>query len=58
MSEAPWNSAPSMIRPPPIPVPIVRPMTLRPPRAAPCHHSPNVAQLASLSSVVGSRSRS
>jgi hypothetical protein len=58
MSDAPWNSAPSRISPPPIPVPIVRPITLRPPRAEPCHHSPNVAQFASLSSVVGSRSRS
>ena len=34
-----------------MPVPIVMPMTFVPPRAAPCHHSPTVAQFASLSSV-------
>ena len=42
-----------MMIPPPIPVPIVMPTTLRPPRAAPSHHSPTVAQFASLSSVAG-----
>ena len=36
-----------------MPVPIVMPTTLRPPRAAPRHHSPSVAQFASLSSVAG-----
>ena len=41
-----------------MPVPIVIPTTLRPPRAAPCHHSPSVAQFASLSSVAGRFTRS
>src|SRR6266567_1640472 len=40
--------------PPPIPVPIVSPTTWSVPRAAPRHHSPKMAQLASLSSVAGS----
>src|SRR6059058_3490066 len=39
--------------PPPIPVPIVSPTTWFAPRAAPRHHSPKIAQLASLSSVAG-----
>ena len=37
-----------MINPPPMPVPIVMPTTFRPPFAAPCHHSPTVAQLAAV----------
>ena len=47
-----------MMMPPPMPVPIVMPMTLLAPRAAPSHHSPNVAQLASLSMRTGNRVRS
>src|SRR5437773_5206779 len=39
--------------PPPIPGPIVSPTTWFEPRAAPRHHSPKIAQLASLSSVAG-----
>src|SRR5512146_835682 len=39
--------------PPPMPVPMVNPTTCFAPRAAPRHHSPNTAQLASLSSVPG-----
>src|SRR6266566_779448 len=42
-----------MTMPPPIPVPSVNPMTYFAPRAAPRHHSPKIAQLASLSSVAG-----
>src|SRR5207245_8987676 len=42
--------------PPPIPVPIVRPTTWFAPRAAPRHHSPKMAQFASLSRVAGSPS--
>ena len=34
-SDDPWYNAPSRIRPPPIPVPIVNPTTLRAPAAAP-----------------------
>src|SRR5437773_9906749 len=36
-----------------MPVPIVNPTTWSEPRAAPRHHSPKMAQLASLSSVAG-----
>ena len=41
-----------------MPVPIVIPMAWRAPRAAPTHHSPSTAQLASLSSAAGRLSRS
>ena len=41
-----------------MPVPMVMPMACRAPRAAPTHHSPSTAQLASLSSAAGSPSRS
>ena len=44
--------------PPPMPVPMVMPMAFRAPRAAPTHHSPSTAQLASLSSAAGRPSRS
>ena len=43
--------------PPPMPVPMVMPIALRVPRAAPTHHSPSIAQLASLSSAAGRPSR-
>ena len=58
-SLAPWIISPLTTRPPPIPVPSVMPDQAdgRPSRR-PIHHSPNVAQLASLSSVAVKPSRS
>ena len=41
-----------------MPVPMVMPMACRAPRAAPTHHSPSTAQLASLSSAAGRPRRS
>ena len=57
-SDEPWYRRPPMMMPPPMPVPIVIPITLLAPFAAPSHHSPNVAQLASLSIRTGRRARS
>ncbi|OLB12605.1 MAG: hypothetical protein AUH07_07685 [Gemmatimonadetes bacterium 13_2_20CM_70_9] len=53
MSDLPRYTRPASTIPPPIPVPIVSPTTWLAPRAAPRHHSPKIAQLASLSSVAG-----
>src|SRR4051812_1550054 len=57
-SDAPWYNLPSTMMPPPMPVPMVMPIALRVPRAAPIHHSPRTAQLASLSRAAGSPRRS
>src|SRR5881409_4173817 len=53
MSDLPRYTRPASTIPPPISVPIVSPTTWLAPRAAPRHHSPKIAQLASLSSVAG-----
>src|SRR2546430_3388057 len=53
MSDLRRYTRPASTIPPPIPVPIVSPTTWLAPRAAPRHHSPKLAQLASVSSVAG-----